>query len=210
MTSKPKIDKATISKLKAQIESLDIMTDSDPSFYAEEIYRTHAALAQILITTLTEIESISEVSEIIDKQLQEHAHTLAKTEDKNVIKLTLPPLIKNNKLFAIPAKKAAHLIADRTIEAQANALKDAPICKKNCTVVFVHHSPKPDAWDYDNLAFKVYLDQIALYFLDDDNAGNINLYQCSTLSLTRKTEVFIMPKSVFPDWIKRFNTIQCN
>jgi len=74
----------------------------------------------------------------------------------------------------------------------------------------VHHSPKPDAWDYDNLAFKVYLDQIALYFLDDDNAGNINLYQCSTLSLTRKTEVFIMPKSVFPDWIKRFNTIQCN
>ena len=210
MTSKPKIDKATISKLKAQIESLDIMTDSDPSFYAEEIYRTHAALAQILITTLTEIESISEVSEIIDKQLQEHAHTLAKTEDKNVIKLTLPPLIKNNNLFVIPAKKAAHLLVDRTIEAQANALKDTPICKKNCTVVFVHHSPKPDAWDYDNLAFKVYLDQIALYFLDDDNVGNINLYQCSTLSLTRKTEVYIMPKSVFPDWLKRLHAIQCN
>ena len=210
MTSKPKIDKATISKLKAQIESLDIMTDSDPSFYAEEIYRTHAALAQILITTLTEIESISEVSEIIDKQLQEHAHTLAKTEDKNVIKLTLPPLIKNNNLFVIPAKKAAHLLVDRTIEAQANALKDTPICKKNCTVVFVHHSPKPDAWDYDNRAFKLYLDRIALYFLDDDNAGNINLYQCSTLSLTRKTEVYIMPKSVFPDWLKRLHAIQCN
>jgi len=210
MTSKPKIDKATISKLKAQIESLDIMTDSDPSFYAEEIYRTHAALTQILITTLTEFESIYEFSEIIDKQIQEHAHTLAKIEDENVIKLTLPPLIKNNNLFVIPAKKAAHLLVDRTIEAQANALKDTPICKKNCTVVFVHHSPKPDAWDYDNRAFKLYLDRIALYFLDDDNAGNINLYQCSTLSLTRKTEVYIMPKSVFPDWLKRLHAIQCN
>jgi hypothetical protein len=69
-------------------------------------------------------------------------------------------------------------------------------------VVFVHHGPKNKQLDYDNRAFKVFLDQIAAVALASDRPENIDLYQTYKESDEEKTEVYLVSKPRFPSWIQ--------
>lgn len=63
--------------------------------------------------------------------------------------------------------------------------------------------------DYDNLEFKQILDTIATYVLLDDTGLFCDSYHTTELGERDHTIVYIMKKSIFPDWIKsRKNQIE--
>lgn len=63
--------------------------------------------------------------------------------------------------------------------------------------------------DYDNLEFKQILDTIAAYVLLDDTGLFCDSFHTTELGENDHTIVYIMEKSVFPEWIKsRKNKIE--
>lgn|GEM_PF-3195395 len=74
--------------------------------------------------------------------------------------------------------------------------------RANCTVVFEHtRETGTDYFDYDNLEFKVYLDVVADLFLCGDSCQDINLLQCSRAADKNLTVIYVIPNTIFPDWI---------
>lgn len=170
--------------------------------YDNEARKVHDNLCYALVTAITEVESDPKGSEEIADQIRQSV--LDSGFDSGVLgtyKITLPPLIPNSQLKPSLVKKGAQQFSQKIVDATA-AKSEIPIsARTNCAVVFVHCSPLTRKIDYDNLAFKVYLDNIAEKYLMSDNMQNITLLQTYKESKIKKTEVYIMPKKALGEWV---------
>lgn len=167
-----------------------------------EARKVHDNLIYMLEAAITEVESDRKGSEEIADQIRQSV--LDSGFDSGVLgtyKITLPPLIPNSQLKPSLVKKGAQQFSKKTVDATA-AKSEIPIsARSNCAVVFVHCCPLTRKIDYDNLAFKVYLDNIAEKYLMSDNMQNITLLQTYRESSIKKTEVYIMPKKALAEWV---------
>lgn len=199
----PYISEAFVDKLSSLVEELRGLSDE----YAPEdvAVRVHQTLVQMLIRSISEIEYHPDSDDAIHHNYPALPDSEpAPDEDEEIYRFSLPPIPKLSRLHFITSGSAAQTLVRLPIYLQT---RDRPVPRKlsrNCVVVFVHHGPKNKQLDYDNRAFKVFLDQIAAVALASDRPENIDLYQTYKESDEEKTEVYLIAKSRFSAWIKDY------
>ena len=81
----------------------------------------------------------------------------------------------------------------------------SPVKYRDCVVVFRHvydrQRPERQYRDHDNFEINFVTDTIALYVLPDDSPATCSHYYCSAASSVERTEVYIVPKADFKQWL---------
>ena len=81
-----------------------------------------------------------------------------------------------------------------------------PVYYPDCVLVFQHiyNRDRPERLhrDHDNIELKTVIDVIALYILKDDAALRCFHYYCSMQGDEDRTDVFVVPQTEFPAWLK--------
>lgn len=82
---------------------------------------------------------------------------------------------------------------------------------RNCVLIFRHvydrNRPEREYRDHDNIELNTVVDAIAMFFLVDDTPLECRHYYCSTAGSTERTEVYIVPRNKFEDWLALENNI---
>ena len=85
------------------------------------------------------------------------------------------------------------------------------ICYRNCVLIFRHvydrNRPEREYRDHDNIELNTVVDAIAMFFLVDDTPLECRHYYCSAAGSTERTEVYIVPRNEFEDWLALENNI---
>ena len=82
---------------------------------------------------------------------------------------------------------------------------------RNCVLIFCHvydrNRPEREYRDHDNIELNTVVDAIAMFFLVDDTPLECRHYYCSAAGSTERTEVYIVPRNEFEDWLALENNI---
>jgi len=82
---------------------------------------------------------------------------------------------------------------------------------RNCVLIFCHvydrNRPEREYRDHDNIELNTVVDAIAMFFLVDDTPLECRHYYCSTAGSTERTEVYIVSRNEFEDWLALENSI---
>ena len=82
---------------------------------------------------------------------------------------------------------------------------------RNCVLIFRHvydqNRPEREYRDHDNIELNTVVDAIAMFFLVDDTPLECRHYYCSTAGSTERTEVYIVSRNEFEDWLALENSI---
>ena len=82
---------------------------------------------------------------------------------------------------------------------------------RNCVLIFRHvydrNRPEREYRDHDNIELNTVVDAIAMFFLVDDTPLECRHYYCSAAGSTERTEVYIVPRRGFEDWLALENSI---
>lgn len=82
---------------------------------------------------------------------------------------------------------------------------------RNCVLIFRHvydrNRPEREYRDHDNIELNTVVDAIAMFFLVDDTPLECRHYYCSAAGSTERTEVYIVPRNEFEDWLALENSI---
>ena len=82
---------------------------------------------------------------------------------------------------------------------------------RNCVLIFRHvydrNRPEREYRDHDNIELNTVVDAIAMFFLVDDTPLECRHYYCSAAGSTERTEVYIVPRRGFEDWLALENNI---
>ena len=82
---------------------------------------------------------------------------------------------------------------------------------RNCVLIFRHvydrNRPEREYRDHDNIELNTVVDAIAMFFLVDDTPLECRHYYCSAAGSTERTEVYIVPRNEFEDWLAQENSI---
>ena len=82
---------------------------------------------------------------------------------------------------------------------------------RNCVLIFRHvydrNRPEREYRDHDNIELNTVVDAIAMFFLVDDTPLECRHYYCSAAGSRERTEVYIVPRNEFEDWLALENNI---
>ena len=82
---------------------------------------------------------------------------------------------------------------------------------QNCTLVYLHTydktRPRREWRDHDNIEINMVSDIIALYVMPDDGPEVCSHYYCSAAGTKERTEVYVVPKNEFWNWLKSENNM---
>lgn len=82
---------------------------------------------------------------------------------------------------------------------------------RNCVLIFRHvydrNRPEREYRDHDNIELNTVVDAIAMFFLVDDTPLECRHYYCSAAGNTERTEVYIVPRNEFEDWLALENSV---
>ena len=82
---------------------------------------------------------------------------------------------------------------------------------RNCVLIFRHvynrHRPEREYRDHDNIELNTVVDAIAMFFLVDDTPLECRHYYCSAAGSAERTEVYIVPRNEFEDWLSMETSI---
>ena len=80
---------------------------------------------------------------------------------------------------------------------------------RNCVMIFRHvydrNRPEREYRDHDNIELNTVVDAIAMFFLVDDTPLECRHYYCSAAGNVEKTEVYIVPRADFQNWLDMEN-----
>lgn len=81
----------------------------------------------------------------------------------------------------------------------------SPVQYRDCVVIFRHvydrQRPERQYRDHDNYEINFVTDTIAIYVMPDDSPATCSHYYCSAASSVERTEVYIVPKADFIQWL---------
>lgn len=81
-----------------------------------------------------------------------------------------------------------------------------PVRYEDCVLVYrhVYDRERPDRQkrDHDNIETNMVSDIVAMYAMPDDGPLVCSHYACSAAGTRERTEVYVVPKDEFPDWIR--------
>lgn len=122
-------------------------------------------------------------------------------EENGVLKITLPCLLPKRK-----RKENTEFITDPLYFTLSRYSDGNPLKRySHCVVCFSHiycDDSKRYIRDYDNLELKQILDVIAAFLMEDDSGLLIDAYNTTETGKTDCTEISVMEKRRFSDWIK--------
>ena len=76
---------------------------------------------------------------------------------------------------------------------------------RDCVLIFRHvydrNRPEREYRDHDNIELNTVVDAIAMFFLVDDTPLECRHYYCSAAGDTERTEVYIVPREDFEEWL---------
>ena len=73
--------------------------------------------------------------------------------------------------------------------------------------VYNRERPERLMRDHDNIEVNFVADTVALYTLPDDSPKYCSHFYCSASADKERTEVYVVPRSDFPDWLAKETTI---
>ena len=80
-----------------------------------------------------------------------------------------------------------------------------PVRYTDCVIIYRHvydrQRPERQYRDHDNFEINFVTDTVAMYVLPDDNPTVCTHYYCSAKSSLERTEVYIVPKADFKQWL---------
>lgn len=87
----------------------------------------------------------------------------------------------------------------------------APVRYLDCVIILRHvydrTYPKRRWRDHDNIETKLLIDAVALHVLPDDGPENCCHYACSDAGGSERTELYIVPRAEFPQWLAKQDSI---
>jgi len=85
-------------------------------------------------------------------------------------------------------------------------LSRPPMTYTDCVLAYRHiyNTDRPERAyrDHDNIELNMVTDVISLYLLPDDSPAHCSHYYCSAAGTEDRTEVYVVPKEVFPLWLE--------
>lgn len=85
-------------------------------------------------------------------------------------------------------------------------IERVPVRYDDCVLVYRHiydrDRPARRRRDHDNIEVNMVTDIVAMYVLPDDNPDVCSLYQTSAEGDRDITEVYVVPRREFPEWLK--------
>ena len=85
--------------------------------------------------------------------------------------------------------------------------KRAPVLYADCVIIFRHvyarDYPERRWRDHDNIETKLVIDAVALYVMPDDGPKYCCHYACSDADSSERTEVYVVPREEFPQWLEQ-------
>ena len=122
-------------------------------------------------------------------------------EENGILKITLPCLFPKRK-----KRENTEFITDPLYFTLSRYSDGNPLKRySHCVVCFSHiysDDSKRYIRDYDNLELKQILDVIAAFLMEDDSGLLIDAYNTTETGKTDCTEISVMEKRRFSDWIK--------
>lgn len=171
----------------------------------DDILQIQRDLVNLLSRATLDIQFHPEMGFVISDDIRNSVEEAIREELKTgVYHFVLPPIPKLSGLEDWRVRKAADALSRKIVLSTTDAVPVPRFLSRNTAVVFVQRAPECCKFDYDNRAFKVYLDNIARVALESDTAQNIDLIQTYAPSDIEKTDVYLMEKSRFPSWIHDF------
>lgn len=142
-------------------------------------------------------------------KLAVNAHGISVSQNDEILEIKLPGLLPKRKVRT----NTAFLHEPLNFALQEYLKTHNMSLYRDCVVCFSQIYDKTLSHqrirDYDNLEFKQILDTIAAYVLLDDTGLFCDSYHTTELGETDHTIVYIMEKSLFPEWVKaRKNRIE--
>lgn len=81
-----------------------------------------------------------------------------------------------------------------------------PVRYTDCVVIYRHvydrQRPERQYRDHDNYEINFVTDTVAMYVMPDDNPTVCTHYYCSAKSSLERTEVYVVPKTDFKQWLE--------
>ncbi len=86
-----------------------------------------------------------------------------------------------------------------------------PVRYQDCVLIYRHiytkDRPERKKRDHDNIEVNMVSDTIALYVMPDDGPQVCSHYYCTAAGSEERTEVYVVPKSDFPQWLQAEKTM---
>lgn len=83
----------------------------------------------------------------------------------------------------------------------------APVRYTDCVLIYRHVydriRPERKRRDHDNIEINMVSDIIALYVMPDDGPSVCSHYYCSAESCADQTEIYVVPRKEFPEWLAK-------
>lgn len=84
-----------------------------------------------------------------------------------------------------------------------------PVRFTDCVLVYRHvydrNRPERRMRDHDNIETNMVSDIVAMYVMPDDAPSICSHYECSVMGEDDRTEVFVVPRMDFPQWLLQEN-----
>lgn len=81
----------------------------------------------------------------------------------------------------------------------------------DCVMIFKHNysqdRPEREYRDHDNIELNAIVDMVTLHSLLDDSPMKCKHFYCSAVAEKDSTDVFVVPKSDFIEWLNKYNII---
>lgn len=82
-----------------------------------------------------------------------------------------------------------------------------PVRYENCVLIYRHvysrDRPERRMRDHDNIETNMVSDIVAMYVMPDDAPMVCSHYECSVVGNCDRTEVYVVPKSDFQEWLSK-------
>lgn len=166
-----------------------------------------------------ELEETSEKTVLITRVLPIYTgNPKAKTEVENVIRLSIPIevgfTVEGWFSLRIPAllpkkeKGSKDYIRSYLYLAMKDFfLRKQPVRYNDCVLIYRHvydrERPERKKRDHDNIELNMVTDIVAMYVMPDDGPEICSHYYCSSDGNTERTEVYIVPKTEFSNWLDK-------
>lgn len=87
--------------------------------------------------------------------------------------------------------------------------KKEPVRFTDCVLVYRHvydrERPERRMRDHDNIETNMVSDIVAMYVMPDDAPPVCSHYECSVMGEDDRTEVYVIPRTDFPQWLSQEN-----
>lgn len=86
-------------------------------------------------------------------------------------------------------------------------IRKEPVRYNDCVIIYRHvydkARPERKKRDHDNIEVNIVTDIVAMYVMTDDNPDFCTHYYCSNAGNEERTEVYVVPKTDFSDWLSK-------